>query len=158
MAYQVIITPYKCHEQKRHSRAFKTIDQHPFGTEGPVYYQNFRKKWLMTCCVHSPNLSKTKALPFPYLKKRTKQNKTNPPKIPKPTNSTMRGRKKNNKLNPGLHNPVPPTCISHKLSTSHRNLPTLHITAQCSRQRRLNPWCFRQPFKPPSVYLGSPAL
>ena len=85
------------------------------------------------------------------------QNKTNSPKSPSPQ-TAQRERGKKNFKTPGLHNPVPPTCISHKLSTSHRNLPTLHITAQCSRQRHLNPWCFRQLFKPPSVYLGSPAL
>lgn len=36
MAYQVIITLYKCHEPKRNIRAFRSIDQRPFGREGPV--------------------------------------------------------------------------------------------------------------------------
>lgn len=36
MAYQVIITPYKYREQKRNIRAFRSIDQHPFGRVGPV--------------------------------------------------------------------------------------------------------------------------
>lgn len=65
MAYQVIITPYKCREEKRNIRAFRSIDQHPFGRVGLVEYQTSRNKWLMTCCMHWADFSKPRSSSFP---------------------------------------------------------------------------------------------